>query len=499
MKKTLLLLLCLVLVLSLFGCKPAAPTGESLSWQAAFRDSSLPKGEVPADCIAFYQIADDGTISITNVSQQEVMDYAAGLTQLPRTRYFEQYLPEKLLGLLPIIDYAVAHNYCRMSIPTTDFGGEDIVANARNLRYMYRISGTGVGGLTVQSFELPDGQRRNYVLVTLGGMDTRGMMPKYLQAIEEAKKIVREAPQGLSETELALYFYQYLTDNVRYADENYYSDGGWNLLYDTLITKRTVCAGYTEALYYLYNLAGIECFTIEGYINNPSNPAGSGYHIWNVAKLDGTYYQFDATWDEGLPPAQYEYFAVSTDDMQAYFKRDVETAAGDYCPGCNASLLPRRYPQIDSAEKVLYIDTYLQMCDWWYEDPARTTAFVWEEEPMEQAVDTGDAVVFADSYELFRYQLGFVMTDKAADKFCEGRFREQSVLGVEGLIAALKPQAGDYRGHRLTDFTEEEDGSVTATVALLDDALKTVDTVTVTFTFVEQDGYIYIDSVEGLK
>lgn len=494
MKKSIVLLLCLALVMSLFGCKPAAPTGDSLSWQAAFRDSSLPKGEVPADCIAFYQLADDGKISITNVKQQEVTDYAAGLTQLPRTRYFEQYLPEKLLGLLQILDYAVAHSYCRMSIPTTDFGGEDIVANARNLRYMYRISGTGVGGLTVQSFELPDGKTRNYVLVTLGGMDTRGMMPKYLEAIEEAKRLVREAPQGLSETELALYFYQYLTDNVHYADENYYTDGGWNLLYDTLITKRTVCAGYTEALYYLYNLAGIECFTIEGYINDPNNPGASGYHIWNVAKLDGTYYQFDATWDEGRTPAQYHYFAVSSEDMQAYFKRDVETAAGDYCPECTVSFLPRICPEADTDQKAFYFMKYLILCDRWYDDPAKTISTLPGDIEMEAIAETEDGITFTLFYAWFTEQLGYVMTPDAATQFCDGRFCED-----HGVTHALYPQPGDYRGHRLTSFAENEDGSATATVALLDDSLQTVDTVTVTVTFYEQNGYYSIDSVEGLK
>lgn len=493
MKKAASLLLCIALVLPLFGCNPAEP-GSSLSWQTAFRDSSLPAKELPADCIAFYEVAGDGSISITNVPQQEVLDYADSLTQLPRTRYFEQYLPENLLGLLPILDYAVAHNYCRMSIPTTEFGGEDIIANADNLRYMYRISGSGVGGLTVQSFELPDGKTRNYVLVTLAGMDTRGMMPKYLEAIEEAKRIVREAPQGLSETELALYFYQYLTDNVRYADENYYSDGGWNLLYDTLITKRTVCAGYTEALYYLYNLAGIECFTIEGYIANPTNPLGNGYHIWNVAKLDGTYYQFDATWDEGRIPAQYRYFAVSSEDMQAYFERDVETAAGDYCPECTVSFLPRICPEADTDQKAFYFMKYLILCDRWYDDPTKTISTLPGDIEMERIAEREDGIALAMPYELFTAELGYVMTPDAATRFCDGRFRED-----QELTFALYPKEEDYRGHRLTSFTENEDGSATATVALLDDGLKVVDTVTVTVTFFAQQGCYYIDSVEGLK
>lgn len=492
MKRILSLLLCALLILPLCACGEKPEQGERLSWQTAFRESTLPDGEVPADCVAFYKVDEKGGISVTNVPLQEVTEYAAGLTAIPRTRYFEKFLPENLLPLLPILDYAVAHSYCRMSVPTTDFGGDDINAHARYLRYMYRINGSGVGGLSVRSFELEDGRTRNYVLVTLAGMEVRGMMPKYLEAIEAAQRIVSEAPQGLSERDRALYFYHYLTENVRYDEDSYYEKGGWNLLYDTLVKHKTVCAGYTEALYYLYNLSGIECFTIEGYIADGLGTGG--YHIWNVAKIDGKYYQFDSTWDEGVPPSQYRYFGVSAADMQSYYERDVETVASEYCPDCTDSLLPCICPDVSSSDKARVVNTLMYLCDWWYADPSKTLTCMTEDSEMERITETEDGIALAMPYELFTDQLGYVMTPNAAKQFCDGRFCED-----QKLTRALFPQKTDYRGHRLTAFTEEEDGTATATVALLNDDLQTVDTITVTLTFVEQNGYYFIDSIEGLK
>ena len=185
------------------------------------------------------------------------------------------------------------------------------------------------------------------MLVTLPGMDYRGHMSEYLQAVAAAREIVAGMPEGMGEYEKALYLYQWLTENVRY-DRNDYYEGAWTLLYDTLVKRETVCAGYAEALYVLYNLAGIECFTVSGYLNDPLN--GGAGHIWNVAKIDGEYYQFDSTWDEGVPPEGYHFFGVSADRLQLYYPRHVETLAEEYCPACTKSLpLPDGRPAIPAS------------------------------------------------------------------------------------------------------------------------------------------------------
>ena len=353
MKRVLCLLLAALLLCPLFtGCtqagdaavpeESAAPTPApqatevprdrslDLSWAQAFRSSKLPEGSLSPEEIAFYSVDDDGAVSIVNVPKTEVYQSVESMGALPRTRYYEQFMPEQLESLYPVLDYAMAHDYCRFSIPTTQFNGQDIAFSAQYLRLTYRINNTGIGALSVTSRELPDGETLDYVLVTLPGMDSRGRMAQYRQALARAREIVAEIPEGAGEYDKALYLYQWLTDNVRY-DYNDYYDSDWTLLYDTLIRKRTVCAGYAEALYVLYNLAGIECFTVDGYLNRPD---GDGYHIWNVARIDGTYYQFDATWDEGVEPGWYRFFGVSDARLQSYYPRHIETLAEEYCPAC---------------------------------------------------------------------------------------------------------------------------------------------------------------------
>lgn len=497
MKRTLSLLLILAMLLSaLCACdgtadpdaaaSSTASDAERISWRTAFRDKSLPEGEVSTEDIAFYQIAGDGTISIHNVSQQEVADEMAATDMLPRTHYFEQYLPEKLLPLLPILDYAVAHNYCRMSIPTAEFHDTDITANVRYLNYMYRFNASGVTALDVKSVACADGVTRSFVLVTLGGMDARGMMPKYIEAIIEAKRIVNEMPKFDTQMDQALYLYQYLTEHVRYADDDYYSDGGWNLLYDTLIKKRTVCAGYTETLYFLYNLSGIECFTLSGYL---TGTGGNGYHIWNVANVDGTYYQFDATWDEGVLPADYRFFAVSDEDMQSFRTRHIDTAAEEYCPDCTESFLPAITPEIADSVKGQGLWFYLKLCDGWYDDPAKVLSRQMPDyfPEMKRLSETDEGILFDLSYNDFIVQLSYFMTPVAAMQFCKGRYVQR-----DGKVFALRPDETAYRGHRLLSFTEEEDGSVTATVALLDDSLRQVGTVEVIMTYAETEEATYI-------
>ena len=72
-----------------------------------------------------------------------------------------------------------------------------------------------------------------------------------------------------------------------------------------------VCEGYAEAYSLLLNLVGITSTTITGF-------AGEN-HMWNLVKLDGTWYHADPTWDDPVPDvpgrAQYHYFLKSDKTM----------------------------------------------------------------------------------------------------------------------------------------------------------------------------------------
>ena len=57
-----------------------------------------------------------------------------------------------------------------------------------------------------------------------------------------------------------------------------------------------------------------------------------------MAKIDGEYYQFDATWDAGVPPELYSFFGVSSETLQSYYPRLIRGYADEYCPPCTEDL-----------------------------------------------------------------------------------------------------------------------------------------------------------------
>ncbi len=305
------------------------PERPSITWQTAFRSSKLPEGRVSVDEIAFYQTFEDGAVELCSVPKTEVLAWADAQQGLPRTHYYEQFMDEAVLELLPILDYALYHGYSRLSVPTTSFEGSMVNANSRCLSRMFRVNNFRINGLSVTT--VPDGELSyDFVLITMPGMEYRNVVEQYHQGLDEARHIVAGMPQGLSEEEKAAYFYDYLTENVRYDYDDYY-DGNWCLLYDTLVQGKTVCAGYADGFYYLCNLAGVDCITVEGYVKFTE---GEGFHAWSEARIDGQWYLFDATWDAGRSPKRYQFYGLSDATLLERSPRDPYAFDQETAPPC---------------------------------------------------------------------------------------------------------------------------------------------------------------------
>ena len=82
--------------------------------------------------------------------------------------------------------------------------------------------------------------------------------------------------------ETALWLHDWMIDHARYDyTYSYYSA-------DSILARGTgVCDGYSKAYVLLLEAAGIDVDRVTG-----------GDHAWNIAKLDGEWYQIDATWDD---------------------------------------------------------------------------------------------------------------------------------------------------------------------------------------------------------
>lgn len=354
MKHGIALLLALLMLLSLLsGCGDAnrsepEPTPEEtsepspeptpnrdLSWRSAFRDDTLPEGSLSPEEVAFYFTDEEGNACAENVPWEEIRAWAKEQETLPRTGYYEQFMPEALQGLYPVLDYAMDRSYSCFCVPTSEFTPSDVAVGKKFLQWMYRINGNVISAENCGSFDLGDGRTLQYILVTLRGMNIQGTRSEYQEAIAKAREIVALIPEGSGDFDKILFLYSWLTENVEYDDYEYY-ENEWNLLYDTLVRNKTVCAGYAEALYVMCNLAGVECFVEMGSLYDGGEWTG---HAWNVARIDGDYYQFDSTWDVGNPPERYVFFGLSDETLQAFWERLIQEPAEEYRQPCTKDLL----------------------------------------------------------------------------------------------------------------------------------------------------------------
>lgn len=143
---------------------------------------------------------------------------------------------------------------------------------------------------------------------------------------------------GMSDLDKELAIHNYIVNNTAYDYTNYvngtlpeqsFTD------YGVLIAGKAVCEGYAKAMFRLMNLAGVECKVVKG--------TGDGQaHAWNIVKIDGSYCQLDATWDDpvtttGQNILSYNYFDLS----DAQMAKDHQWDTSKY-PSCTTTKYNRK-------------------------------------------------------------------------------------------------------------------------------------------------------------
>ena len=110
--------------------------------------------------------------------------------------------------------------------------------------------------------------------------------------------------------------YDYMCQNITYDYANL-NDSSYKLkhtAYAALVNKTAVCQGYALLFYRIMLELGIDCRLIPGMTEG-------GAHGWNIVKLNGLYYNVDATWDAGYD--EYIWFLNSFWDFGGH-ERDME-------------------------------------------------------------------------------------------------------------------------------------------------------------------------------
>ncbi len=204
------------------------------------------------------------------------------------------------------------------------------------------------------------------------------MFNKKLLAVEEAKDIINGLPKNLSDFEKAEHLYNFLAKNVEY--EKYEDDDGktdvFPYLYDALITGKTQCDGYANALSLLLKLAGIE--TAEKMYSSKEEVG----HTWTAFKIDGNWYNADASSSDFIPKKECSmgsglYFAFS--DLLRAYNEDYD----DVIPYCEES----RYMNPDGILQDLSDDSFRQTVTNCYDSRQPDWALILIKECSDSALD----------------------------------------------------------------------------------------------------------------
>lgn len=125
-------------------------------------------------------------------------------------------------------------------------------------------------------------------------------------AIDQKVGEVLAQAEGKSDYDKLKVFHDYICLNNDFVKE----EGLNQTIYGGFVSGQIQCEGYAKTMQYLCDLSGIESMVVVGA--NESNDS----HAWNVVKVDGQWYNLDATWDDPIltqvdkTNIRYRYFLV---------------------------------------------------------------------------------------------------------------------------------------------------------------------------------------------
>lgn len=156
--------------------------------------------------------------------------------------------------------------------------------------------------------------------------DLEGAKNEFQSAADE----ILAGARGLeSDYEKEVYVHNALLDRIEYDLQAPLNQSA----YSAMVNGRTVCAGYARSFQYLMTQMGVPCYYCTGY-------AGEN-HAWNIIRLDGEFYNVDATWDDTTPNT-YDYFNKTDNEFAPNHRREELSV---YLPSCGGT----KYSNLETA------------------------------------------------------------------------------------------------------------------------------------------------------
>lgn len=103
----------------------------------------------------------------------------------------------------------------------------------------------------------------------------------------ETEKILSKISPAQSEAQKLMLLHDLIAERCRYSDF-LFSD----TVYGCLVNGMALCEGYAKTFVYLARKLGLEAMCV------PGKSSRDVLHVWNIAKIEGKYYNIDVTWDD---------------------------------------------------------------------------------------------------------------------------------------------------------------------------------------------------------
>ncbi len=143
-----------------------------------------------------------------------------------------------------------------------------------------------------------NGERQSFDVLFTYRLTADELSSMNMASEKAAKDIIAQLTPDMDDYEKLKFFHDYLILNCEIDSSDKYAD----TVYGALVRKKALCEGYTKAFSYLCNLAGIENTIVTGKTTVP--------HMWNMVKVDESWYHVDVTWDNPDDKLHEEYPGV---------------------------------------------------------------------------------------------------------------------------------------------------------------------------------------------
>ncbi|MBR1591566.1 MAG: hypothetical protein IJ666_00935 [Ruminococcus sp.] len=146
-----------------------------------------------------------------------------------------------------------------------------------------------------------------------------------IRVTEKIDEIISGFDKNLTDYEKVRAVYDYIKNRVQFdgIHKNNPNHHIKSTSFGALIYGQAVCQGYAVLMYRMLRETGINSRVITGMADDGERE----FHAWNIACIDGVYYNIDITWDD--QNGNEEYFLKSDEDFPMHI-RDEKFSTRDF-------------------------------------------------------------------------------------------------------------------------------------------------------------------------